>query len=524
MLTEQFIASIGAPTKTSGVNAPQDAIFVHEYQPLHAQRSTFKKSSTPPNCLAVTATHVFAAQTDKAVVHVYSRLKGNHEATVPFTERISCIALACDDTVLALGTMEGRLFLWETASGRQVTTAQLHLQAVTALAVDPTSNFLLSASADSTLHVWSLPPLLSFATVDVQTLSPLRTFASHREGVTALSVGHSSSFCNFAVSVAQDKTCLVWDFHSGDVLRTYLLPSKPTCLVLDVADRCGFVGYEDGSLQQLDFYVGAGASGNGLASIHARGVDVAPIQLPESSLFSFGDKSDGAALSISLSFAGDRLLSGHQSGAIMSWDVSRRQPGSRLLQAPLSGPVTNLSFLPVTGFQHERARKLTVPAVVKPRFGAFDHDNGNVPENYSMSVQLGSAVLDDQDWDFEQMLAAPTFPEQLLSEGLVELAGWDRQSHAHVHEAEHERSADFMALDDGAQSREETSLKEQNACLKEEVEALRRLQKASFEKIDKINAEKKLLMLRAQKRVDRSDPGTSRSTNGHDLKDSESED
>jgi pre-rRNA-processing protein IPI3 len=151
MLSEHIVTSIGAPFKATGTSIAKDAaVFVHEYQPSGVQQAMFKKSATPQNCLAVSSTHIFAAQTGKAVVHVYNREKGNHEATIPFTERINCLTLACDDAVLILGTAEGRIFLWEVATGRQVTTAQSHLQPVNQLTVDAASNFLISASADST--------------------------------------------------------------------------------------------------------------------------------------------------------------------------------------------------------------------------------------------------------------------------------------------------------------------------------------------------------------------------------------
>lgn len=115
MLTETFLASISTAAKAPNTSAhtKDAAIFVHEFQPLAAQRAVFKKSATPANCLAVSASHIFAAQAEKAVVHVYSREKGNQEAIVPFPERIHSLALACHDTVLVLGTEGGRIFLWE---------------------------------------------------------------------------------------------------------------------------------------------------------------------------------------------------------------------------------------------------------------------------------------------------------------------------------------------------------------------------------------------------------------------------
>ena len=488
MLTEQFIASLGVPTKPASTNVHKDAaIFVHEHQPLKTQRSVFKKSATAPNCLAVTETHVFAAQAEKAVVHVYSREKGNQEATVPFTERITCIILACDDTVLVLGTAEGRIFLWEIATGRQVTSTQSHLQAVTELAVDPKSNSLLSASADSTVLVWSVPSLLSFSSMDSQLLSPLRTFSSHRSEIAGLVLGHSSSFCNIAVSASKDKTCFVWDYHNSNVFRTYLLPDVPTCIALDAADRAIYIGYEDGSIQQLHLY-----------DLHNTQEPSAPVQPPQSSKWTFTDKSNGAALAISLSFDGCTLLSGHESGAILRWDVGRRAFDRNLLQMPFPGPITNMAFLPVTGFGEASGRKLKVSAVVKPKFGAFDGSNGAVSGNYALSVELASTFPDTRKSDFEQALTAPTFPAAMLEEGLNEVLTLGKGNQTLSGDIQ-EDGDDFVALENQMGGSRQLLLEDQNVSLKAELEALRRLQKACFEKIDKINAERKALTVREQK-------------------------
>ena len=115
MLTEHFYASISAHTKPNTGVTKDAGIFFHEFQPLAAQRHVFKKSATPPSCLAVSASHVFAAQAEKAVVHVYNREKGNQEAIVPFPERVHSAALVAKDTVLLLGTESGRILLWEVS-------------------------------------------------------------------------------------------------------------------------------------------------------------------------------------------------------------------------------------------------------------------------------------------------------------------------------------------------------------------------------------------------------------------------
>ena len=115
MLSESFVASTLSSAKTPSATLRDVGICVQEFQPAPQLRSTFKKSSTTANCLAVSPSHIFSAQAEKAVVHVYSREKGNQEALVPFPERIRSIAVAGGKygDVLILGTEGGRLILWE---------------------------------------------------------------------------------------------------------------------------------------------------------------------------------------------------------------------------------------------------------------------------------------------------------------------------------------------------------------------------------------------------------------------------
>ena len=121
MLSEDFVSAVCGPPLSANTAVAKDVgIYCHTLSPAHSVRSTFKKSSVPPACLAVSDTHVFAAQHEKAYVHVYSRLRGNQEAFVALPERIRCLALAGDGNLLALGTSEGRLMLWEVRFRREL--------------------------------------------------------------------------------------------------------------------------------------------------------------------------------------------------------------------------------------------------------------------------------------------------------------------------------------------------------------------------------------------------------------------
>jgi pre-rRNA-processing protein IPI3 len=115
MLSELFVTSTLSASKANPTVSKDAGIAIHTLHPSPAIRATFKKSSSHANCLAVSDTHIFAAQAEKAVVHVYSRERGNQEAVVPFPERILSLTLAAPKAggVLILGTEGGRVILWE---------------------------------------------------------------------------------------------------------------------------------------------------------------------------------------------------------------------------------------------------------------------------------------------------------------------------------------------------------------------------------------------------------------------------
>ncbi|PWY82228.1 ribosomal assembly complex component Ipi3 [Aspergillus heteromorphus CBS 117.55] len=432
MLSECFIASTLASGKVPASASLRDVgVCVHEFQPTLNLRSTFKKSSTAARCLAVSPSHVFAAQAEKAIVHVYSREKGNQEAIVPFPERIRSIAVAGgkNGDVLVLGTEGGRLILWETCTGRQVATTASHLRPVTALVVDPTSNFILSGSSDASIHVWSLVDLLSFTKApsgrDRQPPnSPIRTFSNHRAGITSIAVGHSAGRYNIAVSAAEDNTAIAWDYHTGRLLRTFLLPSNAISIALDPADRAFYVGYQDGSIQSIDFYKSQSIQ----HPLHDPSLQSTPSQPPAEDRWLPPTADCGAAHALTLSYDGMTLLSGHQNGKVLSWNVGRKKYASTV--ADYTHPITNIMMLPPTGLPHPTLDLQRVAhTIVKPR---YDHtlsessqSIGTVPADYTFSTHLLPSISSTSN-QFTEAFSHAYFPESMIEEGLAELAALDQ--------------------------------------------------------------------------------------------------
>ncbi|KAJ4374252.1 Pre-rRNA-processing protein ipi3 [Neocucurbitaria cava] len=477
MLTEQFVAAISASTKPNTGVTKDAGIFVHEYQPLAAQRHVFKKSATAPNGIAVSSSHIFAAQSDKAIVHVYSREKGNQEAIVPFPERIHSIALAAQDTILLLGTESGRVLAWEICSGRLVSTSTAHLQPVTCIVVDPSSNFFLSGSSDAMIHVWALPSILSFS--PDASRSPIHTLSTHRGPISSIVCGHSSSTASIAVSISGDKSAIVWDYQNGQALRTYLLPETPTAVTLDPADRAFYVAYGDGSLQTIDFYDELQRN-TSIEILHEPASAHRPVQPSPKTRFNAESQKLGGALSLSLSWDGTTLISGHAGGKVAAWDIAKSNYLSTLTNFP--GPVSNLQFLTPTRFPNTPEPTFKIQTVVKPKHdaGLTSSGNGLVPSSYTLNMQFTGRIRGPR-----------VFPTSMLEEGLAELETWGVPSKGSPAPA-----ADFMALDnnDGAMASGSSADAAEFKELKKQLASLQRIQKVTFSQLSELREEKEYFM------------------------------
>ena len=437
MLSESFISATLTTGKIKSQlpsNLKDVGICLHEFQPQLALRHGYKKSSVNRNCLAISESHLFAAQADKAVINVYSREKGNQEATVPFPERIHSLAYVDGTGILVIGTEGGKLILWETATGRCTTSSASHLQAVTSLCITENLSLILSASSDSAVHIWSLQGLVAFSqpsnsySHDTSKL-PIRTFSGHRNSVTAVACGHSRSHTAFAVSCSQDQTCYIWSIQDCQILRTYLLPSTPLCFSVDVADRAVFVGYEDGSVQAIDLYR---QSTRDTHDSMYNGNSLAAIQLSEKECWPASMTASDPTNCMTISYDGTQLLSGHQSGKIISWDVAKGRLRNQIID--LGQPVTNIHMDWPAGLPTD-PQGFQIKTIVKPRLDLSTYTGDSpsgLPPGYFFHAKITPSKKisrSRQQEDFQELLNCEYFSKDTVEEALYELrAGNNYQS------------------------------------------------------------------------------------------------
>lgn len=433
MPTESFVAATLLANKAAGntSTALKDVgIFLYQYQPQNAFSHGYKKSSTRPGCVAVSDSHVFAAQADKAVINVYSRERGNQEVTVPFPDRIHCIAYAHGAAILVLGTEEGKLVLWEVATGRLTTSSASHLQAVSSVCITPNNDYIISGSADTSLHVWSLPKLVSFpqnsdAYEDVEPSSvPIRTFSAHRAAISTIACGHSKNNTNFAVSASDDGTCYLWHIETCQTLKTILLPTNAMSVTIDPADRALYFGGQDGHVYSWDMFQ------------HSVGSITMPagpstVQITSKDRWTAPSSDLGATNCLTLSYDGTSLISGHINGALVRWDVAKQRIQNELTN--LGQPVTAIEMLKLDGLQSRKTPGFKIINVVKPNL-EFASLQGTgtlgIPSNYNFHAMITHARAPARYDDIYQALTGPGFPQSMIDNALRALVTGPATAHS----------------------------------------------------------------------------------------------
>lgn len=269
------------------------------------------------------------------------------------------------------------------------------MQAVSCIAATPFH--VLTASDDSNVNVWSLARLLEFDSK--AELEPELVLSNHRGAITDLAVGPGTNpHTSICVSASRDKTCIVWNYQTGQILRTLLFPSAPLCVALDSGARAAVVAAEGGSLFLAEFFGRTPLLGS-------QAEDPASIVVQVGEPIGAADEEAGETQCLATSYDGTTLLTGHAKGKILKWTLA---PGAHPTElANLNASVTNLSFTPVLPDE----KRLVPGTLVKP--------NQN-QRQYVVSAQPRQDL--PRQTRFDKMLNAQGFPDDILEEAITALS------------------------------------------------------------------------------------------------------
>ncbi len=221
------------------------------------------------------------------------------------TGTVHSVSWSSDSTILASGSEDATIILWDAGTGTKAFTLNEHQDAVLSVAFSPTDPALVSGSADRTVRLWN-----------AQAGSILHTFSGHSADVTCVNWSPDGKL---VVSGSWDGSVLLFDLRTASLLRTLAQHSTAVS---------SLAWSPDGTM------LASGSEDTNLNVCNAR---------TSERLFSLRSHEE-AVTSVTWSPDGSKMASGSADDTVMIWDAD----SSRVLHT-LSGhtaDVTSVAWSP----------------------------------------------------------------------------------------------------------------------------------------------------------------------------------
>ncbi|MHC5915138.1 MAG: WD40 domain-containing protein [Nostoc sp.] len=121
-------------------------------------------------------------------------------------DSVNSVVFSPDGKTFASGSDDTTIQLWDVTTGRQIRTLQAHSACVRSVAFSPDGKILASGSTASTIKLW-----------DVTTGGQIRTLKGHSDWVRSVAFSPDG---RTLVSGSDDKTIQLWDVTTGRQIRT----------------------------------------------------------------------------------------------------------------------------------------------------------------------------------------------------------------------------------------------------------------------------------------------------------------
>ena len=216
------------------------------------------------------------------------------------TAEVLSVSFSPDGTILASGSWDGTVKLWDMATQQSITTLDEHTSGVSSVSFSRDGTLLASGSHDRTVKLW-----------DVATQQSITTLDEHTGEVSSVSFSHDGSLL---ASGSWDGTVKLWDMATRQNIATFPHTAEVLSVSFSPDGMLLASGLWDGTVELRDM-----ATRQNIVTLpHGAGV-----------------------LSVSFSRDGTLLASGLWDGTIELWAVATRQ---NIAILPHGAPVRSMSF------------------------------------------------------------------------------------------------------------------------------------------------------------------------------------
>jgi WD40 repeat protein len=211
------------PIKQNLISLVGSGILVHQLQlilnNLHENKRNGYAAGNVINLLVQTGVSLKAYNlSEMSVWQAYLRDIELHDVnfansdlqTSVFTEafgRIISVALSPNGELIAAGTADSNIRIWEIETGNQIFVLSGHQDWVRSVTFSPDGSMLATGSCDNTVRLWK-----------VDTGEHILTLVGHTRWVRSVCFSPDG---NSLVSGSEDQTIRLWDIQSGDCLKIF---------------------------------------------------------------------------------------------------------------------------------------------------------------------------------------------------------------------------------------------------------------------------------------------------------------
>ncbi|KAG2129202.1 WD40-repeat-containing domain protein [Suillus bovinus] len=329
MILQEVVLCATAP---QAQGSGSGAIVLHDIQ-TGTSLASFKQSSSAPHCTSFVETldgqggFILAAQQDKSILNVYNFQKDQLAFKIVLPERLSCIALDNAGSFCAGGTAQGRIYLWEVASGILYNSWDAHYRHVNVLKFTHDGAALISGSDDSGVSIWSVARLVDNDTQN-ELPTPYCTLSDHTLPVKDIACGLGAFPTCRVLTASLDHSVKIWDLSSQSLLTTFHFPKPISLAVWDITECSFFAASPDGSIYQVNLFRQRTEkhAGQTIEAIGGAGVsDVIRVADEDSNSRKRLISVDQPITALTISLTSSLLLVGTATGLIHIYDIASHQ-------------------------------------------------------------------------------------------------------------------------------------------------------------------------------------------------------